>query len=278
MMVTAPSKSLLAGVLAGALLSIASPVSAQVTWFPLEPGLRWVYQDERGTGVPQTVAVVEEQVDGFLVDFDGQEVVIAYGYNIVLPGESPAIYYRFDEESFLHRDFRGCDDSRILVVAARDEVVQTPAGEYTGCLRIEYEPGGCADAGTFVEWWAPEVGKVKWVEGSFIGERTWVLTKFFNGGPLIKFRRGDADGDTTMALTDAVGILTYLFLDGEPPACADAADVNDDGAIDVADAVKTIFFLFQAGDYPPQPGPDFCGEDPTEDQLTPCDPGTCLPR
>jgi hypothetical protein len=268
---TSSAVALLSALIAGV------PAAAQ-TWFPLEPGLRWVYADENRPETTRTVTVVGEVTDGVLVDFNGTEEVIVPGYDIVLPGEGPVLYYRFDEESFLHRDFLSCDDLRILSITARDEEVRTPSGAYTGCLKIEYEPGNCADAGTFVEWWAPDVGKVKWTEGTFIGEQTWLLSKFSSGGPLIKFRRGDADGDGTMQLTDAVGILNYLFLDGEPPACADAADVNDDGQEDLSDAVGVIWYLFQGGDAPPPPGPDFCGEDPTDDQLPPCQPGSCLPR
>jgi hypothetical protein len=254
------------------------PAAAETTWFPLVVGQRWIYENERGGPATRKITVVEEQPPGFLVEFDGNEAVIAPGYDILLEGEGAVPYYRFGSDSWLHRDFRSCDDLRIMTVTARDETVDTPAGTFTDCIHIVYEPGQCADAGTFEEWWAPEVGKVKWTEGGFAGPKTWVLNKTFNGGPVIKFRRGDADGDTTVSLTDAIGILTYLYLDGDAPACADAADANDDGLIDLSDAIADLFYLFSAGDAPPEPGPDFCGEDPTEDSLPACDPGSCMPR
>jgi len=59
--------------------------------------------------------------------------VIVPGYDIVLPGEGPGIYYRFEEDSFLHRDLPGCDDLRILSITSRDETVPTSAGIFAGC-------------------------------------------------------------------------------------------------------------------------------------------------
>ncbi len=60
------------------------------------------------------------------------------------------------------------------------------------------------------------------------------------------------------------------------PLCADAGDVNDDGAVDVSDPVALLNFLFQGQMVLPAPGSDDCGDDPTEDELLSCgDPG-CL--
>ena len=66
--------------------------------------------------------------------------------------------------------------------------------------------------GTFVEWWAPDIGRVQWVEGSFAGTRTFVLQDFFREELEPTFRRGDADGGGTVELTDAVLVLNWLFL------------------------------------------------------------------
>jgi hypothetical protein len=89
-----------------------------------------------------------------------------------------------------------------------------------------------------------------------------------------RFRRGEANGDASTDIADALFTLGALFLGGPPPACADAADVNDDSSLDIADAVFLLRFLFLGGPPPPAPGGD-CGEDPTADGLVCFDGGEC---
>jgi hypothetical protein len=81
------------------------------------------------------------------------------------------------------------------------------------------------------------------------------------------FRRGDANGDGGQDLSDAVLVLSYLFL-GEPGklACEKADDANDDGTIDLSDAVLVLGALFLGGAPPPEPSAA-CGADPTPDAL-----------
>ncbi len=81
------------------------------------------------------------------------------------------------------------------------------------------------------------------------------------------FSRGDADGLGTANITDAVLILKYLFQGGlSPIGCMDAADVNDDGRISIADGIGLLRFLFGEGDAPAAPFPG-CGWDHTDDAL-----------
>lgn len=85
--------------------------------------------------------------------------------------------------------------------------------------------------------------------------------------PAPVFRRGDANGDGTLDLSDGVSILLFLFLGSEPPACGDAGDTDDSGSLDVSDAIGVFNHLFLGGEAPPAPGAETCGEDPTEDEL-----------
>ncbi|MCA8962073.1 MAG: hypothetical protein KDC38_16215 [Planctomycetes bacterium] len=88
-----------------------------------------------------------------------------------------------------------------------------------------------------------------------------------SGGPM--FRRGDANGDGTFDISDAVAILAVLFQGASAP-CQNALDVNDDEVSDISDAVYTLAALFTPGSPPPPaPNPD-CGSDPTPGALT-CD-------
>ncbi len=83
----------------------------------------------------------------------------------------------------------------------------------------------------------------------------------------VAFRRGNVDGDASANIADAIFILNYLFVDGDDPACANAADVDDSGGINIADAIWLLNHLFGDGDAPPPPF-DACGDDPTPGSLT----------
>lgn len=85
--------------------------------------------------------------------------------------------------------------------------------------------------------------------------------------PLPYFLRGDASGDGAIDISDAVAILTGLFITGQLPACRDAADANDSGAVDLSDAVYLLSYGFLGGAAPPEPFPG-CGLDPTPDGHT----------
>jgi hypothetical protein len=107
--------------------------------------------------------------------------------------------------------------------------------------------------------------------------RTRTVTVFFGNIPMGSdprtLRRGDADLDGVAGLSDAVAILSALFLGGPTLRCGDAADVNDDAELTPADPVRLLSYLFLGGPPVPAPGPETCGEDPTEDPLG-CD-GPC---
>jgi hypothetical protein len=81
-----------------------------------------------------------------------------------------------------------------------------------------------------------------------------------------RFRRGDANGDGNIDITDGIFTLGFLFLGGRAPGCPKAADANDSGVLDITDAIFVLNFLFLGGRAPPAPHPT-CGEDETEDAL-----------
>ncbi len=84
------------------------------------------------------------------------------------------------------------------------------------------------------------------------------------------FRRGDANDDCKVNLSDGVYTLQWLFQAGPEPACQDAADADDSAVIDLSDAVFTFSYLFLAGRPIPDPGSESPGLDPTVDGLTTC--------
>ena len=80
------------------------------------------------------------------------------------------------------------------------------------------------------------------------------------------FVRGDADGNETVNISDAIAILQHLFQNRPPARLPDAMDANDDGRIDISDPARLLIFLFRGGERPPFPFPS-PGRDPTRDNL-----------
>ncbi|MBN1419567.1 MAG: dockerin type I repeat-containing protein [Planctomycetes bacterium] len=92
------------------------------------------------------------------------------------------------------------------------------------------------------------------------------LSLFLAGDPEV-FIRGDADGSGTIEDADAALVAAWLWKAGPPPACFDAADANDDGAITEED-VLLISQVLQSDIQPlPPPFPQ-PGADPTPDGIT----------
>ncbi len=88
------------------------------------------------------------------------------------------------------------------------------------------------------------------------------------------FRRGDADGNGELDLSDAIFTLLQLFAGGASSPCLKAADADDSGELDVSDAVHVLRHLFAGGPPPADPF-DRCGEDATEDALSCIDYDPC---
>ncbi len=59
--------------------------------------------------------------------------------------------------------------------------------------------------------------------------------------------RGDINGSGQVDISDAIGLLVYLFNEGKEPLCRPVADCNFDGDVDITDAVTVLVFLFQGG-------------------------------
>ncbi len=62
--------------------------------------------------------------------------------------------------------------------------------------------------------------------------------------------RGDCNSDSRIDLTDALTVLSALFLDGKP-SCQSACDTNGDEGLDLTDALFLLQYLFLQGGPPP---------------------------
>jgi hypothetical protein len=80
------------------------------------------------------------------------------------------------------------------------------------------------------------------------------------------FSRGDANADESVDITDAIGVLNFLFTGGGPPFCMDAADADDDGTLTITDPIRLLNHLFVGSEALPPPSPGR-GQDPTPDDL-----------
>ena len=71
-----------------------------------------------------------------------------------------------------------------------------------------------------------------------------VAVALSGSGVLPLFRRGDANADGEVDLSDAISVLGQLFGSVPAPLCLDASDTNDDSIVDVSDAVFALVWLF----------------------------------
>jgi hypothetical protein len=68
----------------------------------------------------------------------------------------------------------------------------------------------------------------------------------------IQFLRADANGDSTVSVSDVIYLINYLFKGGlEPVQAPIVADSNCDGSVTISDVVYLINYLFKGG---PPPG------------------------
>ncbi len=93
-----------------------------------------------------------------------------------------------------------------------------------------------------------------------------VVVVFGRGSGSGSFVRGDANLDGKVNLSDAITVLSYLFLGGRAPGCQDAGDVNDSGDLGITDAIFLLNHLY-LGAAPPRPPYPLPGRDQTPDVL-----------
>ncbi|MCC6963511.1 MAG: VCBS repeat-containing protein [candidate division Zixibacteria bacterium] len=65
--------------------------------------------------------------------------------------------------------------------------------------------------------------------------------------------RGDADGDGSIAISDAVYLVNYIFAGGPVPAPITSGDPDCSGAISISDGIYLINYIFGGGPAPCEP-------------------------
>jgi hypothetical protein len=210
------------------------------------------------------------------LDGDGSDDLIAAAQSEVLiicslastgDPERSAIDLGEDLRALEARDLDG--DGRMEVVTASRSMVFvlrfSPGGDFAESER--YPVGSILQALALED--LDGDGGLDCAAADFRGPSVLIL-RSASGGRRGFFRRGDADLDGKVVLTDAVVVLERLFLGGAPLSCLDAADTNDDGRLDLTDPIFLLVYLFQGGPELPEPGAGRCGSDPTPDDLEEC--------
>lgn len=87
------------------------------------------------------------------------------------------------------------------------------------------------------------------------------------------FKRGDHDLSDEVDITDAINLLTFLFLGEFVPQCLDASDADNSAVVDISDPMNLLGSLFRGTIVIPLPGVEECGPDP----LVPLPAGGGLP-
>ncbi len=258
------------------------------SYFPLEAGNTWTYAPEDPWyGTSFSWKVIERTGDLVTLErppgatHDGTVILRDRSSEIDIrpPEKDFLLFYRFDSDTkWIHHEISECDKRMEVAVLLEEDPVVTPAGVFHNCLRIERREGTpCPDNGTMVEWFAPGVGLVKWEELNFFagGPITIWLEELSRGESIPEFQRGDANGDGSTDISDAIHILSFLFLSGTAN-CVSASDVDDTDEIDVSDIIYLVTYLFLNGAEPHQPFPD-CGVDTTPREFT-CETTPCIPE
>jgi len=70
---------------------------------------------------------------------------------------------------------------------------------------------------------------------------------------VLSYMCGDANGDGALNIFDITSLISYLYLDGEPPYPLQSGDINSDEVINIFDATGMIEYLYLGGTEPDCP-------------------------
>ena len=149
------------------------------------------------------------------------------------------------ETAGLRCERMGTGNGRVYVVhfTARDGKGGECSGSLAFCVPHDHRPGSaCVDEGQAYDSTACPIGVGAAADGGSPGVYSALEFNALTPEPL--FLRGDVNFDDERDISDAVSILSGLFMEQREFTCKDAADVNDDGDLDVSDAISLLAYLF----------------------------------
>ena len=158
---------------------------AQTNFFPLDVGNQWIYRSSVGgaetswkvevTGESTRDGQVYAVVEGFPA---GKRWLRRTSDNKILALDeetgTEGLWYDFGAEG---RQWNTVQDqcSPTATIPSLTSEYRGPVGEFNTALRVQYLPGGCADAGISQDVFLPYVGLVSRSITTFAGPRTWDL-------------------------------------------------------------------------------------------------------
>ena len=160
--------------------SAAASLRAEVsTYFPLEKGNFWIYTPNRNSETFRTDVI---RRTGNVVEVMSKQYTTIYSdrgseIDIQLPKEGFLLFRRFIPNSTW--DYQGvsnCNNGPVAVDTAKEPIV-TRAGNFEKCLHLRFSKA-CSDGGLVEEWWAPNVGLVKWTQDNIAGLLTFELSEY----------------------------------------------------------------------------------------------------
>lgn len=212
-----------------------------------DPGEDYAFGDPEGMtlGSNGSLFVTDEDTGLILelVDFDG---------NGVVAGQNEVTSFIDQTANLAPRDTNDilalADGGLLILDGSRDQVFLAIDGDGDGVALSEGEVTGLL--------LTPDV----------LATPSGIAVSRSDIPPGAVFIRGDVNEDGQADMTDALGILVYLFLDSTVELCEDSADVDDDGNVTITDPIRLLEHLFLGSEPPAMPYPD-PGLDPSEDDL-----------
>jgi hypothetical protein len=132
---------------------------------------------------------------------------------------------------------------------------------------IDAQHSTASKSGEQITWWVLGAGGERGTSTNFILFGTAGQTAIGQGAsPSFRITQGfwqnfaapcqcgDANGDATIDISDAVYLIAYIFSGGSAPGnCGQPngmGDANADGTVDISDAVYLIAYIFSGGPAP----------------------------
>ena len=240
-----------------------------------------------GVETDPNVAIVESIVGNVTSDRDGRLVpaILERGgaFRFVECNDDPQPICWNGVPFFVRFEDSNPSDSVLRFVASADgaaaEGYLSESFRELGRLRVRIQPAATGGTATIrvgeAFYRTNELGDLKAYSGGYLPVPD--QDTFLRAGQLVdgvlaiagadpEFRRGDANRDGRADLSDAVAVLSFLFLGAAELSCEDGGDVDDSGDLNISDSIFLLSHLFLGG--PPVPAPaDACGRDPTDDLL-----------
>jgi hypothetical protein len=170
----------------------------------------------------------------------------AFGANWPLPILAPRLLAPADGDTLARGTFfdwatawKMTDDSYRLEIARDSDFTQIEGSYIVDTTGIDID---LSTLGYGTHYWRMKAFKISTGDSSEYS----VVRELFSES----FLCGDINVDGTVNIFDITGLISYLYLEGEPPMPLESGDINNDGLINIFDITGLISYLYLEGDPP----------------------------